>query len=65
VFSLAHMLDLFANKLTCLCGRRLALLRIATRTLNYFFFWHGDSFHGPERAEHVMGIAESIEAGSD
>jgi hypothetical protein len=59
------MLDLFANKLTCLCGGRLALLRIATRTLNYFSFWHGDSFHGPERAEDVMEIVGSIEAGSD
>jgi hypothetical protein len=59
------MLDLFADKLTRLCGGRLALLRVATRTLNYTVFWHGDSFQGLERAEDVMGIAESIEAGSD
>ena len=65
MFSLAHMFDLFANKLTGLCGGRLALLCVATRTLNYIVFWHRDSFQGPERAEDVMGIAESIEAGSD
>src|SRR6266849_85911 len=44
VFSLAHMFDLFANKLSCLCRGRLALLRIATRTLNYIVFWHRYSF---------------------
>ena len=65
MFSLADMLNLFANELTCLRRRRLALLRVAMRTFNYIILWHGYSFQGPERAEDVMGIAESIKAGSD
>jgi hypothetical protein len=65
MFSLAHMLDFFADKLTRLCGGRLALLRVAMRAFNYIILWHGYSFKGPERAEGVIGIGESIEAGSD
>ena len=65
MFSLAHMLDLFANELTGLRRRRLALLRVAMRTFNYIVLWHGHSFQGPERAEGVIGIVVSIEAGSD
>jgi hypothetical protein len=46
VFAFPYVLNLLTNEFARLCGRRLTLLLITVRALDYAFFWHGPFLFG-------------------